>query len=109
TYQRDDDLLKPAKSFLEDRERLLELKRCCSILNIVACEAIVYVLASLARTSFRKCYNHRHEIMANLLLDPFDMIKRHYLRVGVSSDFLRRLLRNVADKGLCFCNRRLHV
>ena len=47
--------------------------------------------------------------MANLLLDPFDMIQGHDFRVGVSSDFLCRLLRNVADEGLRFCNRRLHV
>src|SRR5712692_6171388 len=43
--------------------------------------------------------------MTDLFLNPFDVIQGHDLRVGVSSNFLRRLFRNVADKGLCFCNR----
>src|SRR5712664_4706631 len=63
------------------------------------------VLASLACTSLGECDYHRHQIMTDLFLNPLDVIQGYDLRVGVSSDFLRCFLGNVADEGLCFCNR----
>src|SRR6266699_1410269 len=37
------------------------------------------------------------------------MIKSHDLRVGVPSDFLRSLFRNVTYEGLCLCDSRFNI
>src|SRR6266849_8533980 len=43
--------------------------------------------------------------MSNFLLYSFDVIQGHDLRIGVSSDFLRRFFRNVANERLRLRNR----